>query len=90
MNKKRFLICLVLGVLVFYLSSDIKAVIEHFPVGGLYKFFMSLLIIGSAFVLIFCALFSLVGSGAYLLARGDPELKQLVENMFKFLLITLL
>lgn len=84
MNKKRFVFCFILGVLLFFIRVQLGVPIEQMGINGFHQFLLKGLLFFPAVLLLFSSIFSLFTSGAYLIIRDDPELKLMGRNMFYF------
>jgi hypothetical protein len=84
MNKKRFVVCFILGAILFFTRVKLGAPIEQMNINGFHQFLLKGLFFVPAVLLLFSSIFSLMASGVYLIARGDPELKIMARNMFYF------
>ena len=84
MNKRKFLIFLMIGTFLFFSSPYISAVIEHHLFYGFYAFVFKSAYFTPAFLLLFCSFFSLITNAFYLIVKGDSEIRNMVKNMFSF------
>jgi len=84
MNKKRFILFSILGPILFFTRIELAPFIEQVTTNGFHQFLLTGVFLVPAFFLFFSAIGSLFASGAYLIVRGDPELKVMARNMFYF------
>ncbi len=82
MSKTKFFVFLLVGIPWFFLSPEVRLLIEPLEINGFVKFFLKFLVSAPAYIMILWAFMSLVCSGMYQIAKDDPELKEPTKNMF--------